>query len=366
MTVGSARLMVKCAAGACAALAAIALTIPASAQDVSADVETESNWAADYITGIEKSDATKAACDDFMARADKLNSPDLLRGAHICGHAERPAESNFLLVVGQNRFLADASLTIPAAQEDARRQISIYGFIYYAAGGLGDKGVYRDPAAIERLLSLYDGWAADYGKDYDFGWQVRQRSGADEYDDAISELQANRRAEMIEYSDKLSDDEYYRIDSEIYALMAKTGGVFEAGSDESSYMDNLQLALEARSAELGYPVADYLPAEEMVAEAGDDNTAFELAPAPAPGETVLTDFEDGVVRKCARSAEFSAIAGGGEILATLVTSDAYWGTIYRADVSEPDRDTDRFVCTSNSTLSRPLEMGDEALEPLNQ
>jgi hypothetical protein len=85
--------------------------------------------------------------------------------------------------------------------------------------------------------------------------------------------------------------------------------------------------------------------------------------APQGGETVVSGEEDAVAIQCAGDFDGSWTAPGpGNPRRVLVTSNAEWGTVWRADAAPYDEPGNlwRVVCWKNGALIRPLEMTDAA------
>jgi hypothetical protein len=85
--------------------------------------------------------------------------------------------------------------------------------------------------------------------------------------------------------------------------------------------------------------------------------------APQGGETVVSGEEDAVAIQCAGDFDGSWMAPGPRNpRRVLVTSNAEWGTVWRADAAPYDEPGNlwRVVCWKNGALIRPLEMTDAA------
>ena len=317
---------------------------------------TDLEWAARYILSEPEGDAAQA-CAEHLERADLLNAPDLLRGAAMCHTAQKLVEGNFFLLVGQSRFTVDATTLMPVDREGAGRMVSLYGFIYYRAGGLGADQVYADPEAFARLLALYDGWRGSPPAQYDPGWSVAIKPNLAGYAAAIIEQKAQRREDMLRMAALMSDPEYRALDDAFDSLSERTGGSFEHGSPEWLDYNRLTAAMEDRAAALGFPSRRSPPAEA--------GARPELPPHPKADETVLEEHDDDTVRRCARSARFGALVSDETVEAVLVTSDPEWGTIYRADLVGISGKVTRYACADGFTVQRPLELGDDNLPRLS-
>ena len=85
--------------------------------------------------------------------------------------------------------------------------------------------------------------------------------------------------------------------------------------------------------------------------------------APAADEVVINPLSDAVAERCAKSADRVTKDVGGKILKVVVTHSPHWGTIWRADTSNPlpggyPPMLSRTVCTKDFDLWRPLTMFD--------
>lgn len=91
--------------------------------------------------------------------------------------------------------------------------------------------------------------------------------------------------------------------------------------------------------------------------------------APQGSETVISGEDDAVTIQCAGDFDGTWAAPGPQNpRRVLVTSNAEWGTVWRADAApydEPGR-LWRVVCWKNGALIRPLEMTDasQSIPPL--
>jgi hypothetical protein len=311
----------------------------------------------DRLTSVRPGSATSADCARQVAEAAKLNGPDLLYGAAVCSAAGRAVEGSFLLNAGQTRSMADLALTMPASKADSDVQTSLYGILYFHAGGPGSEEVLRDASSRDRLFRLLDSWSPSYSSDYNPGWNVRRRPEAAEYSAAIAELKAHRREQLDEVARLYSDTAYYALHRRHQDLQARNSNGFIAGTPDADLSRELLRQMSERSAALGIGTAD-----DDTARPDPSDLRF---PPPAPGaeELVLPSSSDPVVRRCADSAERWTIAADTRVLRVLITKSPEWGTIWRADIAGGDRPAERFTCTSDSTSSRPLA-GEDTIPPL--
>jgi hypothetical protein len=301
--------------------------------------------------------ATAAQCEAQVARAATLNGPDLLYGASVCHAANRPEQGNFLLIAGQVRSSADMAETVPARKADYNAQSTLYGIIYFHAGGPGKAEVLRDPASRERFFRLFDSWSPRYDPDYEPGWKVRSGAVPAAYQAAMAALKAARRKQLVDVARLYSDDQYYALHRRFQDLQARNPNGLVEGTADAALAQDLQRRMSERSEALG--VATFAGDE------GGDPGGERFPPAaPASDEAVLAGKADPVVQRCAGLAEKLAIASDSRIVRVVITRSADWGTIWRADLAAAARPMERFTCTENTSASRPLEMGDESIAPL--
>ena len=134
-----------------------------------------------------------------------------MQAASICFAAHRSVEGSFLLVAGQIRSIADMTLMMPASRADSDVVTSLYGLIYFQAGGPGDEQVLRTPALREQFFRLLDNWVAEYSANYSPGWNVRRRPDVDVYRQTLAESKAHRRQQLTDTARLLSDETYYSL-----------------------------------------------------------------------------------------------------------------------------------------------------------
>lgn len=149
------------------------------------------------LNNVDPAVTTEADCERQVAQAATLNALDLLYGASVCFAVRRPLEGSFLLNAGQMRSFADMPLMIPAARADADIITSLYGVIYFHAGGPGDESVLRDPASRERFFSLLDRWSPEFPADHNPGWNTRRRPEGAAYQAHMAEVKAARRQQLV-------------------------------------------------------------------------------------------------------------------------------------------------------------------------
>jgi len=338
----------------------IVLAIALGAAAAPAAAQQEIKTILDRIQSISPS-STKSDCDAQLAKATTANAFDLFYGAGLCGAAKQKADSSFLLIAGQIRATPDMASMMPATQADAKTVIALYGFIYSYAGGLGDEEVLRDKASRVRLYSLLDQWKPNYGSTYNPGWDVRRRPSEADYLAAIAESAAGRRRQLEEIVSLYSDDIYYALHRQERELYASQGGPVEASGAVAKQMSELSRKMNDRAAQLGLGNLKEIPADEAVAR--QEPSDF---PPDAPGkdERVIDGASDPVAKRCADSAEFSAILENARMPRVLVTTTRKWGTVWRADFEGGSFGPERHVCSAHYDSSRPFEGPQDRLAPL--
>ena len=302
--------------------------------------------------------ATAAQCRRHVERAARSNGPDLLYGAALCHSANRPEEGNFLLIAGQVRSSADMALTLPARKADADAQSTLYGILYFHAGGPGKEEVLRHVPSRDRFFKLFDSWAPAYRPDYHPGWKVRERADEASYLAGIAEMKAGRREQLVEVARLYSDNSYFSLHRRFQDLQARNPDGFAEGTADAALAEDLQRRMSERSEALG------MKAVPGFAEGSDPGGERFPPAAPASEEVVLAGKADPVVQRCAGLAERLAIASDSRVVQVMITKSPDWGTIWRADLEAAGRPMERFTCTENTSASRPLEMGDESVPPL--
>lgn len=85
--------------------------------------------------------------------------------------------------------------------------------------------------------------------------------------------------------------------------------------------------------------------------------------APAPDEVVINPLSDAVAERCAKSTDRVTKELGAKVIKVVVTHSPRWGTIWRADTSNPLPDgyppmLSRTTCTKDIDIWRPLDMFD--------
>ena len=227
----------------------VLIVVLAISSGVSAQRSGDAIW--NRIQSIDPATVTAADCEGQVARAATLNGPDLFHGAAICGAANRPVETAFLLNAGQARSIVDMNLIVPATRADSDVTVQLYGFIYSYGGGAGDDAVFRDPALRDRLFRMLDSWSPAFSSDYNPGWNARRRPEAAAYSAAINEVMSGRRQQLGDLSRLYSDQTYYTLHRRLEELSARQSHSFVEGTPEAELANDLQRQMDARAVALG-------------------------------------------------------------------------------------------------------------------
>jgi hypothetical protein len=345
------------------ALLSFGLSSPAMAQIKVATLD-------DRVKSLDAKTLTTADCLAQIAKASSSNGPGLMYGARLCAVVKKPLESSFLLLAGQLRAMSDILLMPPATQSDDRSLMPLYGALWAGGGMAGiDDDILHDPAERARFFQMLDAWAPAYGPDYDPGWSVRKRPDAAKYAATMAQAKADMRKNLDRVVRLDSDDRYYALQRQYNAILARiprSGGMAPGTADYKLFKDLGKRMRErgiALGVEMGPPPPDFTDPASVKAEAA--KAAARSPPAsPEKGEAVVSASVDPVVEKCTDQAERMAVAGGGKVARTLITSSAKWGIVVRPDIVGGEMGPERFTCTDHFTGTRPFEV--DKLEPLQE
>ena len=312
------------------------------------------------IQSIDPTTVSQADCDTNVDRAAALNGPDLLYAAAVCGAANRPVESTFLLNAGQTRSTVDMILMVPATRADSDLTVELYGFIYAYAGGPGDESIFRDATMQTRFLELFNNWSPAYSPEYNPGWSVRRRPEGSVYHAAIDEARDGRRQQLAEIAALYSDDTYYALHRRFQELQARNSSSYVEGTPEADLADDLTRQMSERAEALGIDAFGG-------AEGRGEFEEPRFPPAvPTSGEAIVAERDDPVVQRCADMAERLTIATDAAVRRVLVTRSQEWGIIWRGDIVGGDQPPTRFTCTATTSSSRPMDGPDETIPALPQ
>jgi hypothetical protein len=160
-------------------------------------------------------DATGAAieaappCAYAVASASNLTATALFTGAVSCSQEGRKEDTNFLMILGQIRAMADLTIFVPADDSSRKKGAELYSEVYYRFGGLGFDDVYRDQAKVDALERRVRQTDLSLTRAYDPGWQYRPSSKTDIYATVLSNIREQRVWQMRNMALELQNDEYY-------------------------------------------------------------------------------------------------------------------------------------------------------------
>ena len=175
------------------------------------------------------------------------------------------------------------------------------------------------------------------------------------YRQALDEIKAGRRQQLIEMSRLYSDDEYYGLQRQFDDLQKRTSGRYVEGTPEAELSSRLQDQMQRRARDLG---VDHESAEV------DQKTKKTPPSVPGKGETVVSTSADPVVKQCSDWADNLAVMSVSKIVRVVMTTGSEWGLVWRADIASSDSppEMSRFICSQYGTM---LQSGD-AIERLPQ
>lgn len=192
------------------------------------------------------SDSARPAqqCGVAVAGADRLNAPELNRGALACAAAGRPIEGNFLFLAATVRGLVDVYAMPPETHAGAEQNPSVR-----AAAAFRDSfpELMRTPAARERLFAMFDEWSPAYPDDYTPGWTSRQaRTDPAIYRAMLARNKQDFRPYLDVNARLYSDDVYYGLDRRIREIRAKNPNGLHGETAERTELERLSREQNAR------------------------------------------------------------------------------------------------------------------------
>ena len=209
-------------------------------------------------------------CQAGLDRADALNAFELLGVAASCSEESRPLEASFALIAGQLRATADMSSLKPSSDEDEKKLVDLYGFIYYRAGGGGSVEVYREPAQTERLFEMISSWRPQLPEGYDPGWAYRRAPDKAKYDENLEHDRRVRLLQLKHYAQLARDDEYHAAQSELAELSRKNPKGFSEGSPDGERAEQLLGTMREVSSRVPEPQYPKPPKFEYVPDPDAD------------------------------------------------------------------------------------------------
>jgi hypothetical protein len=183
----------------------------------------------------------------------------LFRAADSCFAAGDHPFATFLLVAGQIRASTDMAILRPVSDVDRDAASSLYGFVFYQAGGAGPDSLYRDPAALDVLLDRIQGWSVVLSEGYDPGWKYKRSKRNDFYAEVFRESKEARLAQLRRYGALLRNEAYYTAHAQFAELMRLHRGTFTQGTPAWAESERLQRLMASAAREIA-PVAEPKPA----------------------------------------------------------------------------------------------------------
>jgi hypothetical protein len=197
-----------------------------------------------------------SACSTAVASASDINATAHFQGAASCAREGRQEDTNFLVIVGQIRAIADMTVLTPLDDENEKRVADLYVLLYYNFGDLGFDEFYRMPASVTGLEKRIRGTDLLLTNNYNPGWEYRSSSKTDIYSDVLSSALEQRIWQMRNWALKMQDDEYYELHQALVELLRRNP-VLQAGTP--AYEEHSRLMAQLRDAARDIPE---LPAPE--------------------------------------------------------------------------------------------------------
>ncbi|MCW5713647.1 MAG: hypothetical protein KIT43_03920 [Bauldia sp.] len=139
------------------------------------------------------------ACSLAISSVAELNPSGLLEGALVCAAADRPADANYLLIIGQIRSYSDVSSFDPLMGEDPEYRAALELAILLFRHLFGSEEFYRSPANVDALEQRVRDTDLLLTADYDPGWIYRASIDAEEYSRIIGRSRESRIAAMRDF-----------------------------------------------------------------------------------------------------------------------------------------------------------------------
>jgi hypothetical protein len=192
-------------------------------------------------------------CSDFLAQSGQLNAQALFRGAEPCMAEKRSFDATLLQIEGQIRAIVDLASLTPKTDEDKMLGAKLYGQIFYATGGAGDREIYRDRELTKKLFDQIEAWTPILGADYDPGWQYRRSPALSEYNNSIKYQKSARLAQLRWYASLERNDEYYSAESELAEIQKRNPRGIITGTADHERVQQLLAVMRRVSERLGKP-----------------------------------------------------------------------------------------------------------------
>jgi hypothetical protein len=208
--------------------------------------------------------ASSSACSIAVATASDINAFKLFEGVNSCSGEGRQADTNFLMILGQLRAMADLAILKPLDEPNATRPGELYLQVLYKFGGLGFDDFYRTPANVSELEKRIRSTGLSFKAGYDPGWAYLPSSKTDIYPHIISNTLERRLWQMRSVALKLQNDDYYKAHQALTEFQKKNP-VLEQGT--AAFKEHSRLMAQMQNAVKDIPELpepkDTLPHERL-------------------------------------------------------------------------------------------------------
>jgi len=177
-------------------------------------------------------------CSETLSDSSSLNSFELFLGMANCYEQGRELDAAFLLLIAQNRAMSDLGVFQAKDKEAELAAAELYGFIFYQAGGLGPKNIYRDEAKTKELVNRFKGWRAVVDENYYPGWDFVENPRYEIYQTLVSESREHRIAVIERHSTLITNEEYFALSNRADEIRAKNAYV-SVGTEDYEMLDRL-------------------------------------------------------------------------------------------------------------------------------
>ncbi len=246
---------------------------------------------------------SKLKCSDGYEKSPELNGFNLFGAAINCGKEKKDFEATLLLLLGQIRSMTDMTVLKAANDEDEVIQASLYGVIYNPLGGSGPPELYRNEQSKNRLFDEIKKWKPTPSSEYDPGWNYKNYSKIDMYNETLKIFKYYRIQQLDSYSYLINNDEYYDLQKKFSELQAKNPKGFVVGTD--AYKESQALTKKMREISANAPkvkIKDEKPFEFEPAPDAEYKQVFVGFNGPRKGENYIWESEVGARRSWLSSA----------------------------------------------------------------
>ncbi|MEM7052940.1 MAG: hypothetical protein AAF446_00185 [Pseudomonadota bacterium] len=191
-------------------------------------------------------------CSESLNNASTLNGFELFSGMINCYQVGKTLDAAFLLLIAQERSTADLSVFQASGSEAEMSAAELYAFIFYQAGGLGPKELYRDEELTKNLIERYRAWKPEISDEYNPGWRFIENPRIEIYQTLISEGREHRIAVIERHSTLMQNNQYFELSNKADEIRAKNTYLV-AGSDDYALHAELQSEMRELSDRLVGP-----------------------------------------------------------------------------------------------------------------